>query len=87
MCAYMSELPLEECRECDGTGKQWDHRAIGNLLRKEREAIKISSRQLADAMEIGYAFLSDLERGRRNWTEEKITRFREALKKITKTKP
>jgi transcriptional regulator with XRE-family HTH domain len=47
-----------------------DHEATGAAWRKIRQDVGFTLRSLARKMGISAPFLSDLERGRRNWTEE-----------------
>jgi transcriptional regulator with XRE-family HTH domain len=54
-----------------------DHVATGKLVRDLRETKGISLRRLAIALKVSPPFLSDMERGRRNWTTE---RFEQAIK-------
>lgn len=49
---------------------QIDHAAAGSEIRKFRLSKKKSLRWLAEKMGYKPPFLSDLERGRRNWTVE-----------------
>ena len=56
-----------------------DHEATGAYWRKRREKNAISLRALALQMECSAPFLSDLERGRRNWSKDTEDRYRNAL--------
>lgn len=67
------------CDKCSGTGLVNDPRVTGQLLRKEREQAGVSLRALAGKLEVSAAYLSDLERGRRNWSEGKIAGYRRIL--------
>lgn len=53
-----------------------NHIASGEAVRERREAKNKSLRWLAAQLKISPMFLSDLERGRRNWTQE---RFKQAM--------
>lgn len=59
--------------------RQVDHSATGAALRDRRIYKRLSLRSLATELGISAAYLSDLELGRRNWTEE---RFAEAVSAI-----
>jgi len=66
------------------TARTWeiDHVKAGASIRALRTGKGMSLRTLS--LKMGYrnpAFLSDLERGRRNWTEE---RFAKAVKLLSK---
>lgn len=69
-----------DCRACDGSGKEIDHIKTGLRLRKLREKSGVSIREVARRLGIDNKYLSDMELGRRNWTEEKVERFLEAIK-------
>ena len=59
------KLPTEQVQEIN-------HLEAGARIREFREKNNISLRRLAVAMKISPPFMSDLERGRRNWTLEKF---------------
>ena len=66
-----------QCNACDGrgllsTGLDFDPRA-------EREAAGKSLREAARSMKISAGYLSDLELGKRAWSEGLLDDFREAL--------
>ncbi len=52
-----------------------DHEATGKLMRKFRIEKGESLRSVAKRMGVSAPFLSDLELGRRHWTEEKVEQF------------
>lgn len=56
-----------------------DHVATGNDVRGERESRGKSLRLVAREVGISAPYLSDLERGRRNWTEELFDKIKEVL--------
>ena len=58
---------------------QIGHVRAGKLIRRVRREHGIPQWELADAMNISAPYISDLERGRRNWTAE---RFHLAAKTI-----
>jgi DNA-binding XRE family transcriptional regulator len=58
---------------------QISHVRAGKLIRRVRREHGISQWELADSMNISAPYISDLERGRRNWTAE---RFHLAAKTI-----
>lgn len=61
-----------------------DHVATGAAMRKRRKALSISSKHVADKLGFHKSYLSDLEAGRRNWSEELVTRYLYALKQLNK---
>lgn len=52
-----------------------DHEATGQRFRAAREAAKISLREMARRLGMSAPYVSDLELGRRNWTQDKADRF------------
>ena len=58
---------------------QISHVRAGKLIRRVRREHSFSQWELAGAMNISAPYLSDLERGRRNWT---AGRFYQAAKTI-----
>ena len=52
--------------------------ATGAMARLHRAARKLSLRETAIKMGISAAYLSDLETGKRNWTEETVRKFNKA---------
>jgi transcriptional regulator with XRE-family HTH domain len=57
-----------------------DHEKTGDGWRKIRESKGVSLRNLAQTMGVSAPYLSDLERGRRNWTDELENRYATALR-------
>ena len=51
----------------------------GQDLRAQRMARGIKAAFVAEQMGISASFLSDLERDRRNWTEDNIQKFKKAI--------
>lgn len=58
---------------------------IANYARGQREAIGISLRGFAQTMGISAMFLSDLERGNRNFTATTLEKWKAAMKKLSPT--
>ena len=74
------------CPRCNGTGKILDAVRVGDFLRKKRLSFSNSLREIATQMNITVAYLSDLERGRRNWTLDKINEYESCISKINRIK-
>lgn len=74
-------MKTKPCRYCNGTGKETDQAALGKQMRKLREACGRSLRDVARGLGVSAPYLSDLELGERNWSEEKIEQFRQELNK------
>ncbi len=56
-----------------------DNAATGKLARDARTAAGLSLREVARRMQLSAMFISDLERGRRCWTDRHIARYRSAI--------
>jgi len=57
-----------KCIRCGGSGKEPDHKALGQAMRAKREASGLTLRSLAKRLSFSAAYISDLELGRRNWS-------------------
>lgn len=68
-----------ECPKCMGTGKIVNPESFGAEMRAMREAEGYTLRDMAKRMKISAMFLSDMERGRRNWSGDRIALFRTIL--------
>lgn len=60
---------------------QINHVEAGAIARQERSYCGLSMRSVARRMKVSASFLSDLERGRRNWNEKIWKAFEKALRK------
>jgi transcriptional regulator with XRE-family HTH domain len=76
----MSATKTKNCRCCDGSGKEIDHKAMGKQLRAEREKLDMSLTYVAGRIGISKAYLHDLESGKRYWTDAKLSSYRAVLK-------
>lgn len=61
-----------------------DHVAFGSKMRTLRSREDLSLRKVARVLGLTISFLSDLERGRRNWRPELAQRYEAALRKAKK---
>jgi transcriptional regulator with XRE-family HTH domain len=61
-----------------------NHTEAGRIVRSLRSKSGMSLRTMARRMRLSAPFVSDLERGRRNWTENN---FKLALRILNRTKP
>ena len=69
------------CPRCKGKGHILTDREIGLKMRARREAAGITLRDFASRLVLSAAFVSDLERGRRNWSKIQIGRYDHILGK------
>jgi transcriptional regulator with XRE-family HTH domain len=58
---------------------EFQHGETGAAARKVRKRKKVALRSMAKKMGISAAYLSDLERGRRNWNVDLVNRFERGL--------
>jgi transcriptional regulator with XRE-family HTH domain len=68
-----------KCDKCNGTGILGDSRIIGARLRARRKRLRIALKAIAARLQISVGYLSDLEHGRRSWTEERVLHYELAL--------
>lgn len=70
-----------EMEVCMKTVEVIDHIATGEAARALRQKKDKSLQDVAEEMGISLQFLSDLERGRNNWTVERFEQFQKAVNK------
>jgi len=56
-----------------------NHVAIGGAVRERRKALKVSLRAVAKWMNVSAPYLSDLERGLRNWSQHRLDNVSDVL--------
>jgi transcriptional regulator with XRE-family HTH domain len=76
----MQAMQTQPCHQCDGTGKELDHKAVGLELRNKRVVRKKTIKEIAKVTGLSTAYISDLETGRRNWNALLIESYKQALK-------
>lgn len=84
MKTQSSHSPKRSIRRCDivlvtRLVLKIDHVANGALMRQFRLDAKITLRKMAKLLKCSAPFVSDLELGRRNWTEELKEKYAEIL--------
>jgi len=67
-----------KCPKCNGRGRLPDQRFIGSQQRKRREKAGKSVREVARIMGFSGPYISDLELGRKQWTEKLLRAFNAA---------
>lgn len=67
------------CHCCQGSGQEIDQIHLGAEFRRLRKEKNVSMNEMARRMKISAPYLSDLERGKRNWTQSLVERFTENL--------
>ena len=75
----MTPKGSKPCPRCDGTGYVPDPAHHGKEARIRRRAAGVSLRELAGRMGFSAAYVSDLELGRRGWSENLMKRYIKAL--------
>lgn len=66
------------CHCCSGSGKEWDHLVVGAEMRALRTKAELTLDALAAKLDFTKPYLSDLERGKRNWNDSLIAGYRKA---------
>lgn len=70
----MAERP---CRRCGGSGVEVDPVETGREMRALREAAGLSLREMARRMGYSVQYISDLERGQREWRAALMQPYRD----------
>ena len=73
-----------DCRCCKGTGKTYDHRAIGRSVQIARKAAGLKLRDVSIRSGYTVSYISDLEQGRRNWNGDLYDRITTAIELPTR---
>ena len=73
-------MKTQPCHCCGGSGEEYNHQAMGAELRGLRLRAGISLTALAGRLKCSPPYLSDLEKGKRNWRDELVERYRKGLK-------
>ena len=77
-------MKTKNCRCCQGSGRELDSVAYG----AEMLALRLSKgvKQYALAMQMGFsaAYISDLEKGKRNWSDRITNIYKESLESCAK---
>lgn len=76
--ATPAEIFISYCTHPE-TVRKVDQAELGQMLRKLRIAKGVSLRKMAGDLGFSAPFLSDLERGRRNWTVARVGEFLKLL--------
>lgn len=84
----MKQLRIEtkECTECGGAGRKPGSK-VGAYLRKLRESVKISQREMAVQLEVAPEYLSKMEADLIGWTWAKVHLYQMGLRDLPKDKP
>ncbi len=72
-------LKTKTCHCCGGNGKEFDHVSVGEEMKRRRKATGKSQSEVAKIMGVSDPYICDLELGRRNWRQELIDGFLEAI--------
>jgi hypothetical protein len=75
MYANIANMKREICRRCGGKGTVEG----ATTYRAKRMRAKASLRSVARLMGISAPYLSDLERGKRDWSADMVSKFEVAL--------
>lgn len=68
-------MAIEKCPQCGGTGVKVDATAMA----ARRTAADLTLKQVSEKMGISIQYLSDLERGKRNWSPFLVAAFNKAV--------
>jgi hypothetical protein len=63
------------CSHCGGTGTLYDNVKTGKQMCLLRKQADVSFRELSKRTGLSVGLLCDLEKGRRNWTDERVNKY------------
>ena len=64
---------------CEGQGEIMDDEAVGTEMRRRRLLTGLSLRTVAKRLKFSAPYISDLEKGRRNWSHYKVGDYLDAI--------
>ncbi len=79
MLTDVKNIPQVPCRYCNGQGSHDDPVVVGRNKRLQRKKARIGLREAAEKMGISASYLSDMELGRRPFTEQMAELFDKAI--------
>jgi len=68
------------CHFCGGSGEEIDQGVTGMEMRTLRKSAGLSLKEMGGKIGLSCPYLSDLERGNRNWNAELISQYKKACK-------
>lgn len=74
------KLPMRDCRACGGSGREQDDKAIGKAMQAAREKAGLTLREVGERIGYSTGYISDLEHGRKHWSDDLMVNYRAALK-------
>lgn len=69
------------CQNCNGTGRIVDPRSFGASLRASRERVGLTLREMARRLSLSPPFVSDVEQGRRSFSEQNLEKYQTVIDK------
>ena len=70
--------PTRTCSACNGTGREQDDAAIGAQMQARRERAGLTLREVGKRIDYSIGYVSDLEHGRKRWSEELQAAYEDA---------
>lgn len=80
----MASKRIVTCLRCGGTGEEIKDSQMGRWLARQRAKEGISLRALAAECGMSHVYLSDLEHGRRRWSQRLVLLFTKRFKQNQK---
>lgn len=77
-------VKTRNCRYCSGTGKEIDSVSVGNEMLALRKAKDVKQCNVAEFMGYSAAYISDLEKGKRGWSDRLIASYKSAITNLSK---
>jgi len=81
----LKACPKTLCPHCEGRGEVMDDEAVGAEMRRRRTLSGLSLRTVAKRLNFSAPYISDLEQGKRGWSNHKIVDYLDAISPNWKT--
>ena len=77
-----ADFPKKTCTRCNGCGLENDYVAFGEQMAKKRQNAGLTLKQVSSRLRYSISYISDLEHGRKAWSEEMIANYLRSLQKV-----
>lgn len=81
-----AELAKKPCPRCGGSGRVRDDAETGWAMKGRREQAGLVLREVAAVMNLSVGYVSDLEHGRKPWSEDRIKEYTRAMREAKRRK-
>lgn len=71
-------MRTKNCRRCAGSGKELDNKSVGREMHQLRNSRGLTQTVVAGNMNFSSAYISQLEKGLRDWSHDLVKAYQKA---------